>query len=1096
MNFSFKKIFLWLGFFLFAAHFLQAADVDNLPTNGWKFVRSLQAISNAYINTKISQESATNSVEIIAEISVVSFDIRKRRLMGFDGKRNNYFGLNANNGFEVGTVFSGVTARPGCKYLLKFTQTRETSYLNVFQISDSEENILLNSAACKKAAFNKSFCTIFGVNKFSCPGVKVYSFKVSIDGKLRGDFRPVFNETEKVAAMYDSVTGGIFQNSGKGSLQAEDNDLYLPEDSGKKVFVPSENFAASNLRAEKVLTYTSKKAQNNKPWLACLQILFCWFIFVFLLCGLYFLARMSLNFLPTPLFIISVLLLLLWIGGLVHGIWLSFIAILFLSFLGWFELFKNNAGKIWRDFQWRDVAWIFFIFGALILGFSCANLTLEGNEVVCNFVPYLQQICQRGNCLDFWIQHELSTVGCLSWFLGKLSFCAFSQQLILWTQLILALAAFSTFFELFSVGKKSLALWITLCLVSLFLLNLTDKFFWVLGVIILFGGLIFIGSLSKSETKVYKLFAAFLAVLVFLFLFASPNVSKASFLRYYFPTGIFALWLFGVILSALFGRERPLTKTVPVLLLLVLFAPKGNLALALIISLFVLLALIINKYSGKVCFKYGTIVSVVWLIFSVAVIFSWLPKEERSLQNIKAFNSSLILNASCSQALSWHDEKLASAVNLKSAYKFLNNLAQLWQKEPYTTKSFTLNHWLVLALYSSIILLVLILFSLPRLSWKTKLKFSLAFLFWILGSGVLVYLSLYFSSQTSLFAAAKTGQWNYNSLIFFPSVALFSALILGFAVKAFNLISERKFFPALLVAAFLLPAISLYVWLPNKNELWFGIEKGDYNKKFQTIFLKSAVPKDFQKLLILSIDPLAKLDAAYLLMNFPGAVPRNVAFITLQDDFRHIQSAVSQSDGLLWLPSPPNNVKFPAIWEELLCVTNRGQFTKAEFFKKENKAGHLYFVAKNSKVPESSENLLMNPAFAENFSNWILPAASENVVSLRGGVVLINNRIAKEGYGISQDIPLSSGAVYRISCSASAENQVPVVTIENSMTFKALTSPLIIGPSEKEWEYSTGLLYPKVTGNYKVSLLCGLGTNGVCRFKNINCTLISQIKRE
>ena len=177
-----------------------------------------------YIKTGITQSGAT-TVELDCLLEVTSLNYSKRRLMGFDGAGpKNYFGVTTNNHFEIWNPTS-ITAELGVKYRLHMTQDKTTTLLEVF----SEGGEPLDSVTGNAKGINSSECQIFTINSssaYTCYGIRVYDFKVIIDGDVKRDLVPVFDYTAGKPGMYDSVSGTTLYAYGSGKLDCDALDFH------------------------------------------------------------------------------------------------------------------------------------------------------------------------------------------------------------------------------------------------------------------------------------------------------------------------------------------------------------------------------------------------------------------------------------------------------------------------------------------------------------------------------------------------------------------------------------------------------------------------------------------------------------------------------------------------------------------------------------------------------------------------------------------------------------------------------------------------------------------------------------------------------
>lgn len=170
-----------------------------------------------HIRTGVTQSGAS-LVELDCVMELTELNRSKRRLMGFDGNGpKNYFGVNTTNHFDIWHA-SKTEAEANVKYRLYLTQTKTTTTLYIYK---NESGELLETLSGNSKGINSSECHVFTINgksDYLCYGMRVYNFKVSIDGDLKRDLSPVYDTAQGKAGMYDAVSQTAFYAYGTGSL--------------------------------------------------------------------------------------------------------------------------------------------------------------------------------------------------------------------------------------------------------------------------------------------------------------------------------------------------------------------------------------------------------------------------------------------------------------------------------------------------------------------------------------------------------------------------------------------------------------------------------------------------------------------------------------------------------------------------------------------------------------------------------------------------------------------------------------------------------------------------------------------------------------
>ena len=170
-----------------------------------------------HIRTGVTQSGAS-LVELDCVLELTELNHSKRRLMGFDGSGpKNYFGVNTTNHFDIWHA-SKIEAEANVKYRLYLTQTKTITTLYIYENASGE---LLETLSGNSKGINSSECHVFTINgkgDYLCYGIRVYNFKVSIDGDLKRDLSPVYDTAQGKAGMYDAVSQTTFYAYGTGSL--------------------------------------------------------------------------------------------------------------------------------------------------------------------------------------------------------------------------------------------------------------------------------------------------------------------------------------------------------------------------------------------------------------------------------------------------------------------------------------------------------------------------------------------------------------------------------------------------------------------------------------------------------------------------------------------------------------------------------------------------------------------------------------------------------------------------------------------------------------------------------------------------------------
>lgn len=216
---SFKaSIFL----FIFISTFCAYSELpDNLFKTGW-----LES-QGGYIRTGITQQGATQViVDCVMDITRLSHS--SKRLMGFfTNGLNNYFGISTGNSFYINKA-STVKACTGKVYHIRMIQDENNTVLEIYDYKENfEDEILLDKVENTSNGMGSSECQIFTIKRDSgyvCYGMRIHSFKITIDNELKADFIPVFDTNEGKPGMYDNVREMLL--FGTGSFVCEDQEIY------------------------------------------------------------------------------------------------------------------------------------------------------------------------------------------------------------------------------------------------------------------------------------------------------------------------------------------------------------------------------------------------------------------------------------------------------------------------------------------------------------------------------------------------------------------------------------------------------------------------------------------------------------------------------------------------------------------------------------------------------------------------------------------------------------------------------------------------------------------------------------------------------
>ena len=183
-------------------------------------IEYLESTGTQYIDTGISQHIALSSITQYIGIGFSDF-YNARQLSGFNGAKDNYFGITPiNNGF----VFDIQPSPKGThiiikniKYDLRLEQLSNKTTL----IVKLDDTIVDSLVATSYAGFNSSKLYIYRTSGNYTPlyYARIYYYKVLLDNILVRDFIPVLDPAD-VPCMYDRVTNTYFYNSGTGNFIA------------------------------------------------------------------------------------------------------------------------------------------------------------------------------------------------------------------------------------------------------------------------------------------------------------------------------------------------------------------------------------------------------------------------------------------------------------------------------------------------------------------------------------------------------------------------------------------------------------------------------------------------------------------------------------------------------------------------------------------------------------------------------------------------------------------------------------------------------------------------------------------------------------
>ena len=784
--------------------------IDALP-NGWQFVDCIQSVKGAYIDTKISQSHANNSVKLDCLISVTEFGTHKRRLMGFDGRVNNYFGLNADDFFEIG-VPSNVKALPNVTYHVVTEQGTNEIKLLVYEYIDSTKEKLLGYKTNNLTHFNESSAKIFLTQQFICEGISVYNFKILIDDVVKAEFKPIRNEISGEAAMYDMVSKRIFNNTGKGYLKAvgygfsytnsflKDLSSYLKKSNDKSAFINNNN--------EVNLPEKLKAIANS---------LLISFIILFIFNGVYFLFnKLLLKFdFIVPVFISCLVYIILFLSSLLvehYGIGLYLI--IALSIIGWLKSLLVFKWKFWQSDCFKNVIWDSFLIGLLfltIISCFCGN-TIEPSFL--NFLIAPKELILNGH------KEVIDLYPCFKVFfpLSQLYFRLlnkFDFNLVFFAYYTVLLSCLLIIFGYIKNNILLSILTLYTFVFSLFLFNLNNMFFGVIGFAITI--LIAILLHFRSAFNFAKTIIVCLFTLLFIILISLPHITvNLNFYNYLNVLSVVLFACFWIGFSANLSI-RAFLLLIP-LLMFSLFLSSVYCAflpiLSLIIVLFVLLKRMLDNNSSL-----SLNLSVILIVFLITIfsIFAYSNNQFCLGNSKKEINrvsySSLVPNVTKNIAIQWHKDNPPNINKYTSVCNIINGLSSAFQSKPFALNRITIVHVFVLFFLCFAVLSYVYYLSVVR-----KHHYKCFFLdikrLSILILPVIVFLANLIIILPNVVYSNNAPLWQNFDLIVFPFIAILIAIIIIFAILIFRCNHRVHYFNLILLLFLLFVIILCYLWLP------------------------------------------------------------------------------------------------------------------------------------------------------------------------------------------------------------------------------------------------------------------------------------------
>ena len=208
--------------------------------NGWKVIRVpggyteleyIQNNSTEYIDTGVYQNTSLNNIESYIGFAYTTTPTR-RYLMGFDGCRDNYWGIRPS---ENNVVFDIQPEPAGTYRILANTKydlyIKQTPASRMYAFKAYLNNTLVEDfSATNYPGFNNSELRIFnlsdattcnlGSTVYQTQNMRIYYYRVYMDGNLVFNGIPARRDSDNVVGLYDSVSNTFLTNSGTGTLIA------------------------------------------------------------------------------------------------------------------------------------------------------------------------------------------------------------------------------------------------------------------------------------------------------------------------------------------------------------------------------------------------------------------------------------------------------------------------------------------------------------------------------------------------------------------------------------------------------------------------------------------------------------------------------------------------------------------------------------------------------------------------------------------------------------------------------------------------------------------------------------------------------------
>ena len=203
--------------------------------NGWKVIHvpggytELEYIQNAstgYIDTGVYQNTSLNNIESYIGFAYTATP-SDRQLMGFNGEKDNYWGIRP-DGNKV--VFDIQPSPPGTygilvntKYDIYTKQIKQSYTLKAYLNNTLVEDFI----ATGYRGFNDSQLRIFnlgdgmhGTTRYQAKNFRIYYYRVYMDGNLVFNGIPARRNSDGVIGIYDSVSNTFKTNSSSGTFIA------------------------------------------------------------------------------------------------------------------------------------------------------------------------------------------------------------------------------------------------------------------------------------------------------------------------------------------------------------------------------------------------------------------------------------------------------------------------------------------------------------------------------------------------------------------------------------------------------------------------------------------------------------------------------------------------------------------------------------------------------------------------------------------------------------------------------------------------------------------------------------------------------------